>query len=286
MATIELTAENFEGHVQDDSILFVDFWASWCGPCRQFAPTYEAASEAHPDITFGSVNTEEQQELSAAAGISSIPTLMAFRDGILVFNQPGALPAAQLEELIGAVEGLGRVEARGQDPVVGVDEDDVRLELLGLGGVHLAVADQDHDVAGVDQAGGGTVDADHAAAALAGDRVGLDPRAVGDVDDVDELAGQQVGGVEEVLVDGDRADVVQIGLGHGGPVDLALHHGPQHQLLPSLTSLAGLPVVPMTRGMLSIRRVVPSRAATRMRASVPGGTTAGSSSSSGVVIAR
>ena len=106
MATIELTAENFESHVKDDDILFVDFWASWCGPCRQFAPTYEAASEAHPDITFGSVNTEEQQQLSSAAGISSIPTLMAFKDGVLVFSQPGALPGAALEELVAAVRGL------------------------------------------------------------------------------------------------------------------------------------------------------------------------------------
>ncbi len=106
MATIELTAENFESHVKDDDILFVDFWASWCGPCRQFAPTYEAASEAHPDITFGSVNTEEQQQLSAAAGISSIPTLMAFREGILVFAQPGALPASALEQVIASVREL------------------------------------------------------------------------------------------------------------------------------------------------------------------------------------
>ena len=114
MATIELTAENFESHVKDDDILFVDFWASWCGPCRQFAPTYEAASEAHPDITFGSVNTEEQQELSSAAGISSIPTLMAFREGILVFAPPGALPPAGLDQLIGAVKGLDMEDVRAQ----------------------------------------------------------------------------------------------------------------------------------------------------------------------------
>lgn len=114
MATIDLTAENFEGHVQDDSILFVDFWASWCGPCRQFAPTYEAASEAHPDITFGSVNTEEQQQLASAAGISSIPTLMAFREGILVFAQPGALPPAALDQVIGAVRSLDMDEVRSQ----------------------------------------------------------------------------------------------------------------------------------------------------------------------------
>ncbi len=95
MATIELTDDNFTDHVEDDGILFVDFWASWCGPCQQFAPTYEAASEAHPDITFGSINTEEQRELSAAAGIKSIPTLMVFREKVLVFSQPGALPAGR-----------------------------------------------------------------------------------------------------------------------------------------------------------------------------------------------
>jgi len=114
MATIELTAENFESSVKDNDILFVDFWASWCGPCQQFAPTYEKASETHADITFGSVNTEEQQELSAAAGISSIPTLMAFREGILVFAQPGALPPASFEQLIGAVRDLDMDEVRRQ----------------------------------------------------------------------------------------------------------------------------------------------------------------------------
>ncbi len=114
MATIELTAENFESTVKENDILFVDFWASWCAPCRQFAPTYEAASEAHPDITFGSVNTEEQHELSSAAGITSIPTLMAFRDGILVFAQPGALPPASFDQLIGAIRGLDMDDVRRQ----------------------------------------------------------------------------------------------------------------------------------------------------------------------------
>jgi len=114
MATIELTGENFESSVEENDILFVDFWASWCGPCRQFAPTYEAASEANPDLTFGSVDTEEQHALASAAQVSSIPTLMVFRDGILVFSQPGALPPPALDELIAAVRGLDMDDVRRQ----------------------------------------------------------------------------------------------------------------------------------------------------------------------------
>ena len=103
MTTVDLTATNFEQTVLDNDIVFVDFWAGWCGPCRMFAPIYEKAAEANPDLVFGSVDTEAEQQLAAAARVSSIPTLMAFKKGALVFSQAGALPAPALDQLIAAV---------------------------------------------------------------------------------------------------------------------------------------------------------------------------------------
>jgi thioredoxin 1 len=114
MATTELTEQTFEEIVTSSDIVLVDFWADWCGPCKMFAPVFEASSEDHPNIVHGKVDTEAQQGLAAAAGISSIPTLMAFREGILVFSQPGALPKEALEQVITAVEGLDMEDVHKQ----------------------------------------------------------------------------------------------------------------------------------------------------------------------------
>lgn len=112
MATINVGEKEFEKLITESPIVFVDFWAEWCGPCKMFGPVFEAASEKHPDVVFAKVDTEAERSLAGAAGITSIPTLMAFRDGILLFRQPGALPAPSLEELIGSIKAVDMEEIK------------------------------------------------------------------------------------------------------------------------------------------------------------------------------
>ena len=140
MATIELTKDTFEETILNNDLVLVDFWAEWCGPCRMFGPIFEKVSEAHPDIVFAKVDTEDQQELASYFNIRSIPTLMVFRDQIGIYSQPGALPEPALVDLIGQAQGLDMDEVRRQIEAAGDGNDDHGH-------------DHDHDHSGHDHSG-------------------------------------------------------------------------------------------------------------------------------------
>jgi len=114
MSTLEITADNFNDTVEQNAIVFLDFWAAWCGPCRNFAPVYEAAAEANQDIVFGKIDTEAQQDLAAAFQLRSIPTIAVIREGVMVFRESGALPASALEQVIQGVRGLDMEQVRAE----------------------------------------------------------------------------------------------------------------------------------------------------------------------------
>ena len=114
MATVEINADNFEQTISDNDIVLVDFWADWCGPCKRFAPVYQKASDQHADVTFAKLDTDANQQLTGALGIEGIPTLMAFREGVLVFNQAGALPGPALQEVIEKVKDLDMEQVHRQ----------------------------------------------------------------------------------------------------------------------------------------------------------------------------